>query len=318
MPPPHPQPWSELDFVQWLMNRPRGRPDLSIGIGDDMALLSLGQGQKLLMSSDMLVEGVHFDLTRDRFRAVGRKALAVCLSDCAAMAVRPVAATLSLAAPDRLSLEDAKELFLGMETLADEYEVILAGGDTARSPSGLVLDVAIVAEPWPGVRPMLRSGGRPGDRLFVTGPLGGSLLDRHTSFTPRVREAHEIARLGGGKVHAMMDLSDGLGLDLRRLCQASRCGASLIEEELLALATPEALEMSRRDGRPVLEHVLEDGEDFELLIAGDPDLPASSPILTPVGWLMEGSELCLKVPAGKDRLLITEGYIHRFGGYSGV
>jgi thiamine-monophosphate kinase len=298
----------ELDFVQWLSRRAKARSGLIVGIGDDMAVIDVG-GRRVLMASDMMLDGVHFDSTKQDLRLIGRKALACNLSDCAAMAVRPVAATVSLAMPTALGLAQAQGIIEGVEQLAAEFDVALAGGDTTTWDQPLVIDVAIIAEPWQGIDPILRSGAKVGDGLYVTGPLGGSLLGRHLAFVPRVREARCIAEGLGPRLHAMMDISDGLSLDAHRLATASGVGVRLDEAAVTAVISDDARSMAGIDGRSPLEHALADGEDFELLlaIAGEATVPGVA--LRRVGEIT-ASGLEMMGIDGVARPLTPQGYIH--------
>src|SRR5439155_13286829 len=159
-------------------------------------------GGMVLVTADMLMDGVDFRTSQHSPRQIGRKALACSLSDCAAMAVRPIAAVVSLALPSMWSLEQAQELYLGMEPLAQECGVAIVGGDTNSWNHPLVIDVAVLAEPWSDAAPVRRSGARPGDRIYVSGRLGGSILGHHLSFGPRVELAHALARRFSGRLHA--------------------------------------------------------------------------------------------------------------------
>jgi thiamine-monophosphate kinase len=281
---------------------------LRLGIGDDMALLT-GRAGHFLLSSDMLLDGVHFDTRTHPLPRIGRKAVACCLSDCAAMAVRPLAVTVSVALPHDWPMSKAQALYEGVFDIAAEFGVAIAGGDTTRWPHPLAVDLAVVAEPHPRVEPITRAGARVGDCLYVTGPLGGSLLGRHLDFIPRVREARQLAESLGDRLHAMIDISDGLSLDLWRICQASGVGAVLEEPLLEAVVSDAATAMSKRDGRTPLGHVLSDGEDFELLFAAADDAP-SMPVPTwPIGSVVE-SGLSLQRADGVVVGLEPKGYVH--------
>ncbi|HWL94755.1 MAG TPA: thiamine-phosphate kinase [Phycisphaerae bacterium] len=261
---------SENNLVAWIAER-FGRPDdadIPIGIGDDMAMVRAGSGE-VLIAADMLMDGVHFDSAVHEPERIGRKALAVNLSDCAAMAVRPRYALVSVALPNGWSMEQAQRLFLGMEKLAKQFDVRIIGGDTNSWDRPLVIDVSVVAEPWPGVKPVKRTGLQPNDLLGVTGWLGGSVAGHHLDFEPRVSQAKWLAEAFGNKLHAMMDLSDGLSIDARRMCDASNMGIELFAEILDFTASPASRDAALTDGRSVLDHVLNDGEDFELLYAVD-------------------------------------------------
>ena len=321
----------ELEFVEWLRRRtteskdslsstryppplPRGdqggttAPTVRLGIGDDMAIVDLAPGS-MLISSDMLLEGVHFDTDRHELRDIGRKAVACSLSDCAAMAVRPVAATVSVALPATLPLCDAQALYEGILVIADEYELAIAGGDTTRWPKPLAIDVAIVATPLPGISPVTRSGAKVGDTLYLTGPVGGSSLGRHLSFTPRVREAHALAEHLADDLHAMLDVSDGVSLDLWRMCESSGVGAVLDESLLSAAISDDALQASQRDGRTPIEHALTDGEDFELLLAVADRTVGTSVTLLPIGRITE-SGFAMRYADGQVNPIEPRGYVH--------
>ena len=186
----------ELEFVEWLRSQQVDLPGVKLGIGDDMAIVQPPTGP-VLLSSDMLLDGVHFDTKRHALSQIGRKAIACSLSDCAAMAVCPMAAMVSVAFPSSGTMDDAQELYRGMSAIAAEYELAIVGGDTTAWDKPLAIDVAIAATPYDGIEPVTRSSARAGDTLYVTGQLGGSLLGRHLSFRPRVGEARALAEAFG-------------------------------------------------------------------------------------------------------------------------
>ncbi len=329
----------ELDFVEWVrgqrnpefriqnseLSDPVGKPTVSVGIGDDMAVLGTPSG-KWLMSSDMLLDGVHFDTKSQPLAKIGRKAVACCLSDCAAMAVRPVAITVSLAIPKSQSLDQTKKLMEGMWAMADEFDTQIVGGDTTRWDHPLAIDVAIVAQPFDGIEPVTRSGAKPGDTLYLTGSLGGTRLagegnsefriqnselsmPGHLTFTPRVREARTLAEKLGTRLHAMIDISDGLSLDLWRICQASGVGATLSRCELDSVISDAAKKAAKDDGRSALEHVLSDGEDFELLFAVEGQMADAPVPACRIGEITDGDSL-LKDVDGRCKPLDPKGYVH--------
>ncbi len=245
-------------------------PSPIIPIGDDMAMIAPGP-EGLLIAADMIMDGVDFDADLHTPEQIGRKALAVNLSDCAAMAVRPRYALVSIALPNAWAMEQARRLFMGIEELARKHNVAVIGGDTNSWDKPLVVDVTILAEPWPGVAPIRRSGMKPGDLILVTGELGGSLAGHHLTFEPRVAEARWLAEHLGEGLHAMMDLSDGLSTDAERMCRASGIGIELAEAAVHGVASHAARKAAATDGRSLLDHALNDGEDFELLFAVDPE-----------------------------------------------
>ncbi len=241
------------------LNGGRG-PGVRVGIGDDTAVLEAAPrrgGRERLFTTDMLVEGRHFRLGEASAYQIGRKALAVNLSDIAAMGGRPTHAVAALGLPARTSARFVDGLARGLAAAARASGTVIVGGDTNGSDR-LVISVALLGEAW-GPRAVTRSGARPGDVLFVTGALGGSYASRrHLNFRPRLTEARYLA--ARFRVRAMMDLSDGLAADLPRLAAASGVGARVLAE-----AVP-----VHRDARGSLKAALADGEDFELLFALSP------------------------------------------------
>ncbi len=250
----------------------RRAPAAPIPFGDDMAGVAFG-GTTLLMTTDMINEGVDFRAGEQPWRQVGYKAMAVNLSDCAAMAAVPVAALAAVALNDAMSMEDAEELMRGVAECGERFGCPLVGGDTNSWASPAAVAVTVVARPddHPDAGPPVRrDGARPRDRLCVSGPLGGSLLSRHMRPEPRLATATAVNR--SLRPHAMIDISDGLAIDLWRICEASGCGALIHEAALEGVVHPDAVKLSQRDGVPPREHALFDGEDFELIIA----LPAEA------------------------------------------
>jgi thiamine-monophosphate kinase len=300
----------EFAFIDWLRRRTPSADRVLIGPGDDTAALAWPADSTCLVTTDMLLDGSCFRLAEAGPRRVGRKAMAVNLSDVAAMAGRPVAAVVSVGLPRRGGRALAEELYLGLREVADAFDTAVVGGDTNSWDGPLVLSVTVLGEAT-GRGPVRRSGARPGDWLMVTGAFGGSILGRHLDFTPRVREAlllHQTVEL-----HAMIDVSDGLAADVGHLCEESGCGAVL-----LANALPLTDDARRtNDGWTPLEHGLSDGEDFELAFAVTPEdgrrllesQPLSGVPLTHLGEFVE-SGLWLE-EVGTRRPLAAEGYVHR-------
>ncbi|MDE1170424.1 MAG: thiamine-phosphate kinase [Verrucomicrobium sp.] len=235
--------------------------DVRVGPGDDCAVLRLG-GKTLLFKTDAVVEGVHF-LPATPAPLAGRKALARAVSDVAAMGGRPTHALVTLALPPRTAAARVAGLYKGLSALAEECGVALVGGETTRAPR-LLLSISLLG--LCAAAPVLRSGGKPGDDLWVTGPLGRNATragkNHHLRFTPRLKEGAWLAR--NRAAHAMMDLSDGLAADLPRLAQASRCGFRL-DPALLARAAASGATPAQ---------ALQAGEDYELLFAAPPRLRA--------------------------------------------
>ena len=310
----------ELDFVAGLLARIPPDPRLEVPPGDDAAVLRPTAGRRTVVTVDMLMEGVDFILGPDcPPRIVGRKALAVNLSDLAAMAARPEAAVVAVSLPHRHGDALGRGLLDGILELAAEHGVTLAGGDTNSWDGPLVISVTVIGSVPPG-RAWRRDGAMPGDLLVVSGTCGGSLLARHLAVTPRCHEALAIAERF--TVHAAIDVSDGLSLDVARLMQASGTAAVL---DLTAIPIhPDAVVMAAQpgDGRSPLDHALADGEDFELVLALPPEearrLVAEAPTMvgtpfTIIGEVVSGSGLAARAADGTVAPLEPRGYIHDFG-----
>ncbi len=246
----------EVGLIARLAPRLRPLSSVLVGIGDDAAVVRSPGPERLLVACDMLIEGVHFRRRTLPPEWIGWKALAVNMSDIAAMGGQPSWAVVSLGLPPDTPVAFVDRLYAGLARCARRFGVAIVGGDTVRAPQ-VVMDVAIIGH----VRPehlTLRSGVRVGDRLFVTGRLGGSYRSgRHARFLPRLAEASTLVRRV--RVHAMMDLSDGLASDLWQLSRASR----------VALRVDAARIPVARAAKTVY-HALMDGEDFELLFAVAP------------------------------------------------
>jgi thiamine-monophosphate kinase len=307
----------ELEFIDWLSGRLSQHPsqrrgELRLGIGDDAALLRVEPDEEFVVTTDMLMDGSHFELSRHSLAQIGRKSLAVNLSDMAAMAAEPLAAFVSLALPKSHAAEQARALIDGMLPLAEQFSVALAGGDTNCWSGPLVISVMVVGKCAAG-RALRRSGALPGDRMLVTGALGGSLLDHHLSFTPRVREAKLLSARYA--LHAGCDLSDGLSLDVARVAAASGCGAVLRAARIPI--SQAARRSAAGDNQRALQHALHDGEDFELLLAVPPDaaerLLSEQPCPVPCTWIGEfvsESGIWLEDPSGHRQPLEPRGYQH--------
>lgn len=303
----------ETEFVAWLRDHLPAHPRLSLGIGDDAAVLRLAARAQCVITTDMLNDGVDFVWGTCDGRLVGRKSLAVNLSDLAAMAARPLAVVVSLALPQTDARATAVALYEGILPLAAEFDVAVAGGDTNVWDGPLAISITAIGETTER-GPLTRNGARPGDAILVTGSFGGSLLGRHFVFTPRVREA--LALNASYRLHAGIDVSDGLSLDLSRLAQASGCGAVV---DLGAVPIHEdAWRQAVADGATPGAHALGDGEDFELILAVPPDeadrLLAAQPLpqtrLTRIGWFTADPGLYQTQPNGQTRPLVPRGFIH--------
>jgi len=307
---------NEFELISRLTRSLPTNKSVVAGAGDDCAVLDFGLPDRLLLfKTDAVVEGVHFapDTPPEK---IGRKALARCLSDIAAMGGAPDSALVTLALPRDFDPAFVEKIYAGMGDLARRYETAIVGGETTTNPERMLISVALLGHA-PRGRCVLRSGALPGDAIFVTGELGGSQAGHHLDFEPRLAEAQWLT--AHFSLHAMLDVSDGLAGDLRHILRASGVGA-----ELLASAIPisrAARTASKAEGpaKPPLLAALTDGEDFELLftVAGKD----AAPLLDQ--WKKQFPELKLscigKVTAGEGiairdkqglRPLAAHGYTH--------
>ncbi|NNM86946.1 MAG: thiamine-monophosphate kinase [Phycisphaerae bacterium] len=256
----------ENDLLAWFAANAHRYAHVGVGIGDDMAGVVIhghadgSSGVLALLKVDQALDRVHFDLREHTPRQAGVKAVNRCLSDCAAMACRPRAILIAVALPQNASTEMAQELFKGCESAAGVFGCPIVGGDTAVWDQRLAITVAAMGES--PVAPVRRHGAAVGDAIILTGRVGGSILGRHLTFTPRIAEAQAIHQVAA--IHAMMDLSDGLAQDLPRLLAASGVGA-VVEAASIPIH-PDAHTLARTDGQTPLTHALVDGEDYELLL----------------------------------------------------
>ncbi len=251
----------ERPFIDWIRLQSDFDPAaVPAGPGDDMAVVAYGQGC-VLVTVDQVLDGTHFVLADCGAAAAGRKAMARSLSDVAAMAAVPVAAVAAVALPVGLAREQAEDIYHGLRAAGDAFDCPLVGGDVASWDGPLAIDVTVLARCPEGSGPVLRSGARVGDAVCVTGRFGGAWhSDRHLTFKPRIAEA--LALVGQCDLHAMIDVSDGLAIDLRRLCEASGAGAVIEADRVPVHDDAHA----RRSSDP-LAAALGDGEDYELLFA---------------------------------------------------
>lgn len=265
--------WAHIAMLRQMLAPSQFPEWLRCGIGDDTAIMAGPQSpSEQLVTADMLLEGVHFDLRHATPQQVGEKAMNVNISDIAAMAGRPTAAVVAVALPrqgEGTSAALAEDLARGLKAAADQFGVVIVGGDTNSSPGPLVISVTLFGETTKrgAVR---RSGARPGDAICVTsepselgGGLGYSLAGRHLAFLPRVSEALYLNE--HFDLHAMIDLSDGLGSDIFHIARESRCGAILDAAAIPIARRADPNHVYRDDTRSPLDHGLHDGEDFELL-----------------------------------------------------
>ncbi len=254
----------EFDFIDWIKKQATSRPEVKLGIGDDAAILLQQPDREWVTAIDVITEGVHFT-SETPPALIGRKALAINLSDIAAMAAEPVAVFLGIVLPKSRGRAYAEQLYAGIFEIASEYNVTIAGGDTNSWSGPLVLNVTVMGTVEQG-KAILRSGAKAGDWIFVTGPLGGSLASgRHLTFEPKIREAKILAQ--NFRITSMLDISDGLASDARHLALQSGVGI-VIDSQSLPINADVNPELPKAER---IRHAMSDGEDFELLLTASPE-----------------------------------------------
>ena len=306
---------TERQFIRDLQAQFPTLHPVKIGIGDDGAVLDVSADSQQVIVTDLLLDGVHFDLNVTSPFLAGRKAVAVNLSDLAAMGCRPTAAFVSLAVSQarlHASPDFLRELYRGIQQMTEEFQFSLAGGDTNSWNGPFAINVCLTGVPFSG-RPFLRTGAQPGDAIFVTGPLGGSLqAGRHLTFMPRLHISEWLSR--NVEVQAMMDLSDGLSIDLHRMMEASRTSAEIFTSMIPIHAdVPAEWSADKR-----LAAALSDGEDFELLFTVSESAAAKLQVaaidaavsLFQIGSVATGSGVRLIDLSGNNRSMDVTGWQH--------
>ena len=302
-----------------------------IGIGDDAAALLLSPSSTLLATTDMLIEGVHFDLATTDLVSLGWKAAAANLSDIAAMGGEPRFCLVGLGLPKSMSVEQVQGFYRGLREMTGKHGTLLVGGDTCRSDKGLIVSITLLGEATQR-RIIPRSGARPGDRIFVTGTLGDAgaglellqkkgrgrsrkpsadriLIDKHLRPVPRVAYGKKLG--ASGCASAMIDVSDGLSSDLGHICDESGVGAEIRADRI---PLSKALRAAKTLGHPALFYALSGGEDYELLFTIPENkterlrslrLPA-----TEIGRIIRKKGMALIDEGGARRTLTASGYEH--------
>lgn len=336
------QGWGEFGLIGRVRAMVGTRPGVVLGIGDDTAVLEVGPGRHLLATSDSLIADVHFRIQPGRAYDIGRKAMAVNLSDIAAMGGRPTFALLSLAITPDLPSNFLHDLLRGLTDEARAYGVAIVGGDTVAARHDFSVHVTLLGEADPG-QVVTRGGARPGDGIYVTHHLGASaaglaLLERergagpaaagdpaaalpepvraavmqaHLRPVPRLEAGAELAR---GIATAMIDLSDGLAGDLKHLCQQSGVGAVIYLDQLPIAEATRAVAGAL--GEDPVRWALSGGEDYELLftsgaLPGTGVLPRSGTPVTRVGEVLPAEEgITVEVAPGQRLPLTASGFTH--------
>jgi thiamine-monophosphate kinase len=314
-------PLHEKALISTIRRTAIRRAGVATGIGDDCAVLRIPPGHEALVTTDFSLEGIHFRREWHAPEVVGHRCLTRGLSDIAAMGGEPIAAFLSLALPRNLPQAWVRRFMKGLLALAGPFKVTLAGGDTAESPAGILADIVVVGS-VPTGKALLRSGARPGDRIYVTGELGGSSFalaelsaGRKVRLADFPRHFHPIPRLAVGRAlrekglaSALIDLSDGLSTDLAHICEESGEGA-----EILAPAIPRA-PIGRRRAPMDLRHALHGGEDYELLFTAPRNRHVPNRIagvaITLIGRVTRSKQVVLIREDGFRQELKPQGWEH--------
>jgi len=314
-------PVTEKALISHIRQAAAWHSGVATGIGDDCAVLRVPTGHEILVTTDFTLEGIHFRREWHSPEIVGHRCLTRGLSDIAAMGGKPTAAFLSLALPRGLPEGWAQRFTKGLLALATQFSVTLAGGDTAESSGGILADIVVVGSVPRGTA-VLRAGAQPGDRIYVTGTLGGSSaalaqlragrkvrsaeFPHHFRPVPRVAVGRFLREKG--LASAMIDVSDGLSTDVAHICEESRVGA-----EILAPTIPRA-RVGKKGSFVDEYHVLHGGEDYELLFTAPKNKPVPGRVagveISPIGRVTRKKELVLVTDRGERQKLEPQGWEH--------
>ena len=306
---------NEFELIARLTKALPTNENVVVGAGDDCAVLDLGvPGKLVLFKTDAVVEGIHF--TRETLpEKIGRKALARCLSDIAAMAGTPTAALVTIALPEDFDAEFVAKIYAGLNALAEKTGVAVVGGETTTNPERILISISLLGT-VPRGKLILRSGAKIGDAIFVTGELGGSLAEKHLHFEPRLEEARWLAE--HFPLHALMDLSDGLGGDLRHILNASKVGAEILKSAVPVSRAAKLRAKESSAAKPAFVAALTDGEDFELLFT----IASKDAVKLLDAWKKQFPKLKLgcigKIVAGDGILIRDKGGSHKFNAHGYV
>ncbi|MBN1879141.1 thiamine-phosphate kinase [bacterium] len=323
---------SEFQLIERFLSRfPEADSTLIVPPGDDCAVFRSERSDPILVTTDLLIEDVHFTMDSIRPRELGIKSMAVNLSDIAAMGAEARYAFLSMGFRKAESLDVLDGVMSGIREMCNRYAVYLAGGDTTLSRKHFVINICIIGFA-PAGRFLTRSGAQPGDVIQISGPLGGSaaalslilkkknprdfseLARAHFTPEPRLATGQALNRLHG--VHSMIDISDGLIQDLGHICEMSRTGAHIYAERIPLF--PDASNICDGDMRQVYSWALAGGEDYELCWTVSPDMEdialdaarnAGAPNPVTIGTVTDGSDLSI-FKNGKAWLPDRTGWDH--------
>jgi len=296
----------ESKFIDWLKTTLDEQTCTNPGIGDDAAVFATPSGMKQLVTSDCLVDRVHFDIASTPMNLIGRKCVGASISDIAAMCGLPTYVIISIVAPKSFRLNDLKQLYDGMLSISNSYNCSIVGGDFISHDGPLAINVTVLGQAKQE-QLRFRFGTDANDHIFVSGALGGSRRGHHLTFEPRV----ELGQILGDNadVHSVTDITDGLVIDLHSILSAGNYGATLIESDI-----PTSKHLV--NGQTAVEAALYDGEDFELLFtasseyAGHLENNAGVIPITKIGYVTQNPEFLLLTESGETKALDVRGYSH--------
>jgi len=326
----------EFGLIERLRQAVGSDPEGTLGIGDDCAAWSVPAGRQLLVTTDLLLEGTHFHRDWTDMHSLGRKAVAVNLSDIAAMGGTPERLILALGLPNSMELSAVDGLLAGFLEAARDYRVHLVGGDTCRAQQFLTIAVTAFGT-VPDNQAVCRDTARPGDLIFVSGTLGDSalallsleqgsdvdpaLLRRHLDPTPRIKLGASLA--ASGLISAMLDISDGLAADLGHILGHRVTGARL-RQSAIPLSAPFQAALAKRE--QMFELALSGGEDYELLFTAAADHSGKimqlarelGETVTPIGEVRNDLQgIWLERPDGRTVAVKATGFQHFSNDFSG-
>ncbi len=306
---------NEFKYINWIQKQIKYPPSVFIKSGDDAAAIRLNKNRFLLVTTDVIVEGIDFLRNKTSGFDIGYKSLAISLSDLAAMggAADSLYAVATVALRPKMPNRFAQSLFRGMKKAADKFQVTIIGGDVSvvQGPTSISSTIMGIGQK---LKPLTRSGARTGDAIMVTGQLGGSILGKHLRFTPRLKEARHLNRKY--RINAMSDISDGCLADLDHILKKSKKSAVLFANRIpISRAT---WQLSRQTKKLALKHALTDGEDFELLFTCPvkealkilKDRSLAVPV-TLIGIIGTGQGIFLQDVRGKIKKIKPKGYEHK-------
>ena len=303
---------NEFSFIKWIRGDQKKDKNVIIGIGDDCASIRINDDNVFLVTTDMLVEGTHFDLKKSTLGEIGSKSIACSISDIASMGCSAKYAVISICFPHETKTKFARDLYRGIKKMADAFNIKIIGGDIVSSKKTVVINVTMYGRNE-GLKTISRSGAKMDDAIMVTGALGGSILGNHITFKPRLKEGLLLNKKFN--INSMIDISDGLAADLGHILQESGVGAVLYEDKVPISA--DAVKLARKTGLSALHHALHDGEDYELLftlsdkesekLLASRSFPAR---LSKIGHINKSKGIKMQGSDGKLKRIKSLGYKH--------